>query len=215
MGLESLIEKGHSPIFRIDEKNYSSLVDEQEWNLYQIVKASVNQLGQVKSYLRKYVEKEYPLDMDAYAEWIKKLYDDWPITGNILPSGRQKKKNAGEVSITILAEILSWYYPESKMITIYSQDNDTKMFQTSAKDQLKKIFVSRIPVTISYKSNDVILCQLFRIGTISEEDIRNERKFERKITYSKVMDDKSEALVTKLLNTDDFINRECKLNRVS
>ena len=84
--------------------------------------------------------------MDAYAEWIKKLYDEWPISGSILPSGRQKKKNAGEVSITILAEMLSWYYSESEMITIHSQDNDTRALQTSAEDQLRKVFASRIPV---------------------------------------------------------------------
>ena len=114
--MEGLIVKGY-PIFKIAEENYSSLVDEKEWNLYQIVNASANQLGQVKGFLRKYVEKADPLDMDAYAEWIKKLYDEWPISGSILPSGRQKKKNAGEVSITILAEMLSWYYSESEMIT--------------------------------------------------------------------------------------------------
>lgn len=144
--------------------------------------------------------------MDAYAEWIKQLYDEWPISGSILPSGRQKKKNAGEVSITILAEILSWYYPNSEMITIYSQDNDTKMFQISAEDQLRKVFSARIPVPVSFKSNDVIMCQLFRIGAISEEDILNERKSERKITYSKTLEDKSVVLVTKLIDSIDFIN---------
>lgn len=203
--VEELIQKGY-PIFKIDEERYSLSVDEQEWNLYQIVKASVNQLGQIKSYLRRYVEKSDPLDMDAYAEWIKQLYDKWPIPGNILPSGRQKKKNAGEVSITILAEIISWYYPNSEMITVYSQDSDTKAFQNSADEQLRKVFSSRIPVHVSFKSNDVILCQLFRDGAISEEDIRYERKSERKITYSKALEDKSVVLVTKLTDSNDFIN---------
>ena len=203
--VEELIQKGY-PIFKIDEERYSQSVDEQEWNLYQIVKASVNQLGQVKSYLRRCVEKSDPLDMDAYTEWINQLYDKWPIQGNILPSGRQKRKNAGEVSITILAEILSWYYPNSEMITVYSQDSDTKMFQNSADEQLRKVFSSRIPVPVSFKSNDVILCQLFRDGAISEEDIRYERKSERKITYSKALEDKSVVLVTKLTDSNDFIN---------
>ena len=203
--VEGLIAKGY-PIFKIDEDKYPASVDGEEWNLYQIVNASVNQLGQVKSYLRRYVEKTDPLDMDAYAEWIKHLYNEWPIPGNILPSGRQKKKNAGEVSITILAEILSWYYPNSEMITIYSQDNDTQMFQISAEDQLRRVFSSRIPVPVSFKSNDVIMCQLFRIGAISEEDILNERKSERKITYSKTLEDKSVVLVTKLIDSNEFIN---------
>ena len=203
--VEGLMKKGY-PIFSITEEDYTSLVNYEESNLYQIVKASVNLLGQIKGYLRRYVEKTDPLDMDAYAEWIKKLYDDWPIDGSILPSGRQKKKNAGEVSITILAEILSWYYQESEMITIYSNDSDTKAFQTSAEYQLRKVFTSRVPMPISYKSNDAILCHLFRLGKLSEEDIRSERKTNRRITYSKVMDDKSVVLATELLDTNDFIN---------
>ena len=203
--VEELIEKAY-PIYKIDEESYSLSVDEQEWNLYQIVKASVNQLGQIKSYLRRCVEKSDPLDMDTYAEWIKQLYNEWPIQGNILPSGRQKKKNAGEVSITILAEIISWYYPNSEMITVYSQDSDTKTFQISADDQLRKVFSSRIPVPVSFKSNDVILCQLFRNGYISEEDIRSERKYERNITYSKTMEDESVVFLTKLMDSDEFIN---------
>lgn len=203
--VEELIEKAY-PIYKIDEESYSLSVDEQEWNLYQIVKASVNQLGQVKSYLRRCVEKSDPLDMDAYAQWINQLYAEWPISGNILPSGRQKKKNAGEVSITILAEILSWYYPDSEIITVYSQDSDTKMFQICADDQLRKFFSSRVPVPVSFKSNDVILCQLFRNGAISEEDISNERKSERKITYTRTMEDKSVVIVTKLTDSNDFID---------
>lgn len=203
--VEGLMEKGY-PIFSITEEDYTSLVNYEEWNLYQIVKASVNLLGQIKGYLRRYVEKTDPLDMDAYAEWIKKLYDDWPIDGGILPSGRPKKKNAGEVSITILAEIISWYYPESEMITIYSDDGDTKALQTSAEDQLRKVFTSRVPMPVSYKSNDAILCHLFRLGKLSEENIRSGRKAKRRITYSKVMDDKSVVLATELLDTNDFIN---------
>lgn len=56
------------------------------------------------------------LDMDAYKDWMNKLYDEWPISSQMLPSGRIKKKNAGEVSITILAEVVSWYYPETETL---------------------------------------------------------------------------------------------------
>ncbi len=58
--------------------------------------------------------------MDAYKDWIEKLYNEWPISEEMLSTGRTKKKNAGEVSITILAEIVSWYYPETKTLTVYS-----------------------------------------------------------------------------------------------
>ena len=92
------------------------------------------------------------------------------------------------------------------MITIYSHDSDTRAFQTSAEDQLRKVFTSRVPIPVSYKSNDAILCHLFRLGILSEEDIRSDRKANRRITYSKVMNDKSVAFATELLDTNDFIN---------
>ena len=117
--VQKLIELGY-PIFCIEEGAYTDLTYNEEGNLYQIVRASTNQLGRVKSYLRRYVEKADSLDMDAYNDWIQKLYEEWPDTGEMLSSGRLKKKNAGEVSITILAEIVSWYYPETKALTIYS-----------------------------------------------------------------------------------------------
>lgn len=116
------------------------------------VLASTYQIGRIKSYLRRFVEKSDVLDMDAYKDWINKLYDEWPIPGQILSSGRIKKKNAGEVSITILAEVVSWYYPETDALTIYSQDSDTYEFQRKAEASLREIFTSRTPVPVSYKS---------------------------------------------------------------
>ena len=116
------------------------MADIEEANLYQIVLASTYQIGRIRIYLRRYVEKADPLDMDAYKEWINKLYKEWPISNEILSSGRIKKKNAGEVSITILAEVISWYYPETESLTVYSQDSDTYEFQRKAEEALRKIF---------------------------------------------------------------------------
>ena len=159
----------------------------------------------IKSYLRRFVEKSDVLDMDAYKDWINKLYDEWPIPGQRLSSGRIKKKNAGEVSITILAEVVSWYYPETEALTIYSQDSDTYEFQRKAEASLRELFTSRTPVPVSYKSNDAILCQLFRDGKISSENLEDYRKDIRKITYSKVQDDHSVILVTEVVDNDLFI----------
>ena len=203
--IQDLIDKGY-PIYSIEEELYSSLAGNEEGNLFHIVCASANQLAQVKSYLRRDVEKGDPLDMDAYAEWIKRLYDEWPIAGPVLSSGRRKKKNAGEVSITILAEVISWYYPQSEAVTIYSQDRDTLEFQRSAEEQLRRVFASRTPVPISYKSNDAILCQLCRLGIISIDQIGEFRKNERKITYSRAQIDQSIVLVTEYVNNEDFVD---------
>ncbi len=117
---------------------------------------------------------------------------------------KDKKKNAGEVSITILAEIVSWYYPETKTLTVYSQDRDTYEFQRKAEADLRDVFASRIPVPVSYKSNDAILCQLVKDGKMSIEDIDDYRKDMRKITYSKEQDDHSIILVTELVDNELF-----------
>lgn len=202
--LQKLIELGY-PIYSIAEEDYSNLTNNEEGNLYQIVLASTYQIGRIKSYLRHFVEKADVLDMDAYKDWINKLYDEWPIPGQVLSSGRMKKKNAGEVSITILAEVVSWYYPETEALTIYSQDSDTYEFQRKAEAGLREIFTLRTPVPVSYKSNDAILCQLFRDGKISIENLGNYRKDIRKITYSKVQDDHSVILVTEVVDNDMFL----------
>lgn len=203
--VQKLIELGY-PIHSIAEEDYSDLTNNEEGNLYQIVLASTYQIGKIKSYLRRFVEKADVLDMDAYKDWINKLYDEWPISGQMLPSGRIKKKNAGEVSITILAEAVSWYYPETEALTIYSQDSDTYEFQRKAEASLREIFTSRTPVPVSYKSNDAILCQLFRDGKISIENLGDYRKDIRKITYSKVQDDHSVILVTEVVDNDLFLD---------
>ena len=203
--LQKLIELGY-PIHSIAEEDYPNLANNEEGNHYQIVLASAYQIGRIKSYLRRFVEKADILDMDAYKNWINKLYDEWPIQGQMLSSGRIKKKNAGEISITILAEVVSWYYPETEALTIYSQDRDTYEFQRKAETSLREVFTSRMPVPVSYKSNDAILCQLFRDGKISIENLGDYRKDIRKITYSKVQDDHSVILVTEVVDNDLFID---------
>ena len=202
--LQKLIELGY-PIYSIAEEEYSNLANNEEGNLYQIVLASTYQIGRIKSYLRRFVEKTDVLDMDAYKEWINKLYNEWPIPGPELSSGRIKKKNAGEVSITILAEVVSWYYPETEALTIYSQDSDTIDLQRRAEASLREVFTSRIPIPVSYKSNDAILCQLFREGKISLNMIRECRKDIRKVTYSRVQSDRSVILVTDVVENELFL----------
>ena len=201
--VQKLIDEEY-PIYCIEEGTYTDLANGEEGNLYQIVLASTSRLARIRSYLRQYVGKADPLDMDAYRDWIKKLYDEWPIPGETLSNGRIRKKNAGEVSITILAEIVSWYYPETKALTIYSQDGDTYEFQRKAEAELRDVLATRTPVPVSYKSNDAILCQLVRNGNINIDNLGDYRKDVRKITYSKEQDDHSIVLVTELVDNALF-----------
>ena len=202
--VQELINRG-CPIYCIEEGAYSDLTNGEEGNLYQIVLASTRQLARIRSYLRQYVEKADPLDMDAYKDWIKKLYDEWPISEEMLSTGRMRKKNAGEVSITVLAEIVSWYYPETKALTVYSQDGDTYEFQRKAEADLRDVFAMRTPVPVSYKSNDAILCQLARDGKIRIDNLSDYRKDVRKIMYSKEQADHSIILVTELVDNELFV----------
>ncbi len=202
--VHKLMDAGY-PIHSIAEETYSDLANNEEGNLYQIVLASTYQIARIKSYLRRFVEKSDPLDMAAYKNWINKLYEEWPIPGGVLSSGRTKKKNAGEVSITILAEVVSWYYPQTEALTVYSQDSDTYEFQCKAEARLREIFASRTPVPISYKSNDAIFCQLFREGKISIEKVNAYRKDMRRITYSKERSDYSSVLITEVVDNHSFI----------
>ena len=201
--VHTLIDMGY-PIYCIKEESYSNLTNNEEASLYQIVLASTYQLARIRSYLRRYVEKEDPLDMEAYEEWIQRLYDEWPISGEMLSTGRVKKKNAGEVSITILSEIVSWYYPDTKTLTIYSQDRDTYEFQRKAESNLRKMFAEKMPVPVSYKSNDAILFQLVKEEQISIDKLNDYRKDIRKITYSKEQDDHAIILVTDRVDNNLF-----------
>lgn len=202
--VQKLAEYGY-PICRIAEEDYSSLANGEEGNLYHIVLASVYRIGRIRSYLRRFVEKSDSLDMDAYKDWINRLYDEWPIPGEMLSSGRVRKKNAGEISITILAEVVSWYCLDARALTVYSQDSDTYELQRRAEARLRDFFISRTPVSVSYKSNDAILCQLFRDGRMSPERISQCRKDLRRITYSREREDHSVILVTELVDNDLFL----------
>lgn len=202
--VQNLIDEGY-PICYIAEETYTELAGYEEGNLYQIVLASTSRIASIRSYLRRHVQSKDALDMESYATWINRLYKEWPIQGEELSSGRIRKKNAGEVSITILVEVLSWYYSDTESLTVYSQDSDTYEFQRNAEESLREFFASRTPVPISCKSNDAILCQLFRKGVMDEDDIKIYRKDARRITYSREQSDHSVVLVTKHIGNEDFV----------
>lgn len=202
--IENLVREGF-PIRVINETTYSELMDGEEINLYQIVKASVSSLGTFLKYMRLNVEKKDLLDMDLYEEWIQEMYTHWPMQEELTDSGRVKKKNAGEISLTILSEIFSWHYPETEVVTVYTQDTDSYVFQKQAEEKLKKIFKQKIPVSVSYRSNDAIMCQLYRNKKLSTEDICSLRKDARNVTYMLERADKTVVLETRQLNNEEFI----------
>ena len=188
----------------IAEENYADFVDGEENNLYRIVYAAVSTLGAMKSYLHRNVEKVDSLDMDAYSTWIKELYNEWPLSKSTTENGRTKKKNAGEISLTILAEVFSWYYPMTESITVYTQDRDSYEYQRNAHEKLKETFSNRMAVGVSYKSNDAILCQMYRSGMITLSQINDIRKDDRVVIYTRKREDESVALISEKIKNQEF-----------
>ena len=195
------------PIKIIKEDFYSNLMDKEEIFLYEIVKAAVSRLGDLKKYLRENVDREDPLDMEPYEDWIREMYTNWPLEGGLTVSGRVKKKNAGEISLTILSEIFSWHYPDTEILTVYTQDSDSYVFQTCAEELLKKTdhFKNATPVSVTYRSNDSILCQMYRDKQLAIEEIRDIRKDARNVIYTLMREDNTVALVTKVLDNEEFV----------
>ena len=100
------------------------------------------------------MKKNDPLEMEEYAVWMNRMYQEWPLRGTTTRSGREKKKNAGEISLTILAEVFSWYYPDSESITVYTQDRDSYDYQKSARERLNDVLRCDERVVVYTRSRD-------------------------------------------------------------
>ena len=201
--INDLVDFGF-PIYSISEGKYSSFMGDEEINLYKIVQAAISQVAELKKYLRQNVTRDDPLDLEESSVWLPLMHQNWPIPGPQTASGRTKKKNAGEISLTILAEVLSWYYPMIQSLTVLTQDSDAYSFVGHAHTFLEKEFSDKIPITVTYKSNDFMLCQLFRSGKILISDVEQLRKDSRKVTYTQQRPDGSVALITEKLDNSAF-----------
>ena len=202
--VEQLKSNGY-PLYWIDETKYGALVGDEDINLYYIVEAAVSKVSELMRYLRRNVRKADLLDMDSSEEWLKQMYDEWPISGRTLSTGRVLKKNAGEISLTVLAEVFAGYHDDVDTLTIYTQDTDAHEFQTSAEQKLKFSPALESPISVAFKSNDFILCQMYREGTLTMDDIRQLRRDNRKLTYTKQQADKSVVCRKEVITKEQFV----------
>lgn len=199
-----LYQKGY-PIKIIDETTYTILMDYKELDLYQIFRAVSDMQGTLKGYLRRHIEKDDPLDMDPFEEWVQTLYDQWPIEGKATSAGRDSRKNAGEISLVTLAEIFSWCIPHIESITVFSQDYDAYAYQKRSNEILQKHWKDKNHIGVSFISNDAMICQLYRLGKLAKDNILTLRPNARKLTYTLGRADNSTLLETKLVNTPKFL----------
>ena len=198
------------PIRWIDETNYGTFVNDEDVNLYYIVEAAVSRVSELMRFLRRKVKTEDLIDLPSAEEWIRRLYDEWPVHGRLLPTGRVLKKNAGEISLTILAEVFAWYHDEIDSLTIYTQDTDAHKFQTNAERILAGSSeftpVLDSPISVAFKSNDFILCQMYREGTLTPDEVRHLRHDDRKLTYTRQQADKSIIFRKEVITKERFID---------
>lgn len=110
----------------------------------------------------------------------------------------------------ILAEIFAWYYDGVDSLTIYTQDTDAHEFQTNAERILtgNSEFTPALdsPISVAFKSNDFILCQMYREGALTLDAVRQLRRDDRKLTYTRQQADKSIICRKEVITKEQFID---------
>ena len=191
------------PIKESNETDFSDLIPsiKSEGLILDLFIASSSLFTQIKTYLYKNVHKDDLLDLEDSHVWIKELYDNWPMT-----NGAQKK-NAGEISLTVLANILSIFYPNLQTITIFTHDKDTYDAQHKASEVLQPLNNDlTLQTPISFKTNDFLLKQLYSKGLIDKSMIESIRDSERTLMYNVIQADGSIVSLKKKISKDEFSN---------
>ena len=95
-------------------------------------------------------------------------------------------------------------------LTIYTQDTDAHEFQTNAERMLtgKSEFTPALdsPISVAFKSNDFILCQMYREGALTLDEVRQLRRDDRKLTYTRQQADKSNYLSQRSYNERSVVD---------
>ena len=198
-------------IYIISEDDYEELVGyKSEW-LYKFFLYSCFLNAELKSFIKRNIEKNQPLEeLDDYEDWIKLLYEEG-FQGKILKSGRSQKKNAGEISISVLSLIISYFYCEKNhSVTVLSNDRDTYDYIKCAKQKLlnDKLFEKLESSSITFKSNDFITKESFLNNYIIEgNDIYSIVEFrdEKRVKYTRNALDSSVEEHDEVLNNSEFI----------
>lgn len=203
----------------IDEIKYIDLANDEELNILKILMYSAHKFGPIIGYMNKGIiqNQEYE-DIDyEFTEWINMLYNNWPIAGKEvgpIENRRIQKKNAGEISISLLARILSYYFPDLESITLLAYDTDCYNCIYCAEDKFSKDqnFKDRNYASITFKSNDFILYELVKNNHQTIDFIKGiigNIRDPRKMKYSRKKEDNSYE--DKHLNIDNstFVELIC------
>lgn len=216
--IESL--KHYSKLQIIDEVDYLTLIDYKEGDLYYIFLYCCYNVSRLVSFIKKNILKNRPIeDLAPYEEWINILYEQG-LDQKKLSNGRIQRKNAGEISISVLSYILSLYYSQNiDNITIFSNDRDAYEFISKAKEILYKDrrFKDKNNASITFKSNDFLIYEWTRLGYISKDDIDvfvNNYRHVRRIKFTRKKQDNSIEEKEKLIDNIEFLEmlKDCTLH---
>ena len=92
----------------IEELDYSKMTMYREADLYHLFCYACSKLARENGYLKRILADKDISEMEEYEIWITLFYDNAFEDESL--DNRGKRKNAGEISITVLAYILAIYY---------------------------------------------------------------------------------------------------------
>ena len=198
--LQELRDNGIN-VYIIDETEYIDLANDEELNILYITMYSSSIFTQIYSFINRSIIKNQPYeDLDyEFTEWINILYNNWPLSGSevgLIGNRRIQKKNAGEVSISTLARILSYYFPKLESITLLTFDKDCYncIYDTQYKFNKDDNFKNRDYASITFKSNDLILYELVKNNHYTIDYIKriiDNIRTPRNIKFSRKKEDNS------------------------
>ena len=166
--------KQYSKVQIIDEVDYLILVDYKEAELYYLFLYCCYNVSRLVSFIKKNILKNKPVEeLEPYEDWLCVFYEKG-LDKKELSNGRIQRKNAGEISISVLSYVLSFYYNKNiDNITVFSTDRDAYEFVSKAKEMLYKDerFKDRANTSITFKSNDFLIYEWYKLGYIDKQRI--------------------------------------------
>lgn len=202
-------------IYIVDELDYSELYDYKDYALAMLFIASVTCMGREKGLLKQFIKRQGE-DIDPTL-FIQELYNNILTSQNSLTKmGRVKTKNAGEISICVLSHIIRYHYLGIENITVLSFDADCYEFIHKSKENLycdktilsdndNTLFKDKRRVSVSFKSNDFILRNMYESGKDDNMEIIDKvRKNGRYVKYTCKKSDGSIEEDKRLMDNEEF-----------
>ncbi|MBU3137835.1 hypothetical protein KPL39_16370 [Clostridium gasigenes] len=190
----------------VDEFWYLDLLKGKDGFLFKIFSEICRADSNINSFMKRDILNGKGIeDLPDYEEWLGLLYDSG-FQNEELSNKRNKKKNAGEISICVLSYIISKFY-EVDNVTTVSQDGGTYYMTKRAEEHLGDNIKFEYDNPITFKSNDFIINEFYKLGNLKEEvheKISNLRS-KRKLKFTRVKEDGSIEERWKIVDNDEFI----------